>query len=695
LLPALSVAGFPHIIAGMKDRRTDRRGDVVAVSMLVLAALVVSWPILAGGYLTYADNPAHLAEIHSLASEKGGGWSDIAFCGFPIGTLHSPLWYGSLAALVRLGVPAGALYALALFVGFIAPSIAIYLVCRRYLTPLSAALIAYVFLVQWPSLVGLGSPLAGMWTYFLAIAVFVLLVERLSRGFRRRMDIIRLAILVGLIAITHLFPLVPLAVVGVVHLVRVVMKRSSPASLLLQIAAVAAGVIAAAAYWLPMALAFESTTFTPQNLTPAMAFVRLVFPADVVALVKGEGPSLTLRTFVGALPMWALIAGGVSGLFLWKRRKCEIALYGAASSVILAFLVVFAAPATSSRLFGPVSWRLLDFVRAGFALGTIPALMVIEARVLKPARVPKSPRASERGASPTLPPKSVRAPALVRAHAIVLALVGLGLAFWWGAPLRRETPRVESREMAEVRELWRWLEDNRGDDWGRVYIQDTFMTPPESAELAGSHVLSLTAHETGVRQLGPYYGVVPYRTRGWTMGQVGLVYGIRVRGPEDLGEIRRRMILSNATHLIVADPVLGARLDGARELSLLRRIGRFSVFEAEGLTPQWAAPLVNDAMVTVHDYQNGAVEFSVASQRGTTALVKTSYHPFWKLTGPESARLSGDPSGLIQVGGLPAGEHRVTLTYREPRWPVWVSLAGWLLIGGFALLPPKRLKRMP
>ena len=98
------------------NAKPDHKTDVVAVLFLLATALVVSWPIVAGGYLTYADNAAHIAEIYALAFENGGGWSDIAFCGFPIGTLHSPLWYGSVAALVRAGVPAGFLYALALFI---------------------------------------------------------------------------------------------------------------------------------------------------------------------------------------------------------------------------------------------------------------------------------------------------------------------------------------------------------------------------------------------------------------------------------------------------------------------------------------------------------------------------------------------------------------------------------------------------
>lgn len=657
------------------DRRSRARlEDFLSVSMVLVAAVVISWPILSGGYVTYADNPAHLAEIYSFAFENGGGWSDVAFCGFPIGTLHSPLWYGSIAALARAGIPAGALYAFALFFGFAAPSIALYLVARRFVAPFSAGLLAVVFLVQWPSIVGLGSPLAGMWTYFIAVALFVVLVWRLSSGVRSARDQAWMAALVGLIAITHLFAVVPMAILGGVHLVRSVVKRSSPLSLLSQAAAAAAGIVAAAAYWLPMTLASGSTTFTPQNLEPAMALARLVFPVDVVGLVRGNAPALTASSVIGALPMWALIVGGVWGSFLWKRRKSEIVLYAACSSVVLAVLLVFVAPATNARLFGPVSWRLLDFVRIGFAIGAIPALAHIESRV----------------------------PAVTRTRAVVaLAVVATGIAFGFGGPLRSDTPRVKSGEMTEVRELWRWLEESREVDWGRVYVQDTFMTPPIDAELAASHVLALTARETGVRLLGPYYGVVPYKTKAWTMGQVGLVYGMPVTGPDALREVIRRMEETNATHLVVADPVLGERLEKApleegRALRFVKRIGRFSVFRRADSVSEWVTAVEGDAMIDVRKYATGAIDWRVShNPQGSAALVKASFHPFWRLRGPDGARIAESGSGLIRVERIPPGDHDLSLVYRQPRWPIWVSAAGWLLILSLAAASSFRKRFVP
>ncbi len=459
---------------------TNSRGsaneDRIAVAALLLAALVLAWPILSGGYFTYADNSSHLAEIHSLAEEQFQGWSDIAFCGFPVGTLHSPFWYGTLGMLARFGLPAGFLYALMLFVGFIAPPLALYYVARRSLSPVLAGLLAYVLLIQHPSLVGLGSPLGGMWTYYLAAALWLVLIRRLIEPVRSRRDFVWIGLLVGLIASTHLFVVVPLAITGVIHLAYSLFKRTGLKQLGFQAVAAVAGLLAAASYWLPMALSSESVTFTPQNLAPAMVFARWLFPTEIIDLVKGEAPSLTARTMIDAIPMWLLAAAGFAGAALRRRRKIEFTLYGLLTALVVLVLVAFVAPTSNARIFGPVSWRLIYFVRLGLALGAIPLLAALADNGLVPRRVWAR---------------------------WVSAAVCVGLCVWWGAPLRAASPKKNSREMTDVRALWTWLDKNKSGDWGRVYLQDTFMTPPENAELARSHVLSLTAHEAGVRQLGP------------------------------------------------------------------------------------------------------------------------------------------------------------------------------------------------
>ncbi|MCZ6767159.1 MAG: hypothetical protein O7D32_09540, partial [bacterium] len=201
--------------------------DLLAVTTLVLTGVVISWPILWGGYLTYVDNAAHLTEIYSLAFDAHNGWSDAAFCGYPLGNLHSPLWYGLLAVLVRVGLPAGALYASCLLGAFMAPACALYYVARRHLAPWLALGVAYALLIQRPSFVGLGSALGGMWTHYLAAAALILLIERLTRPTSDAPGVLWIAALVGLIGMTHFFTYVALVIVGVFHVARCLLRVRS------------------------------------------------------------------------------------------------------------------------------------------------------------------------------------------------------------------------------------------------------------------------------------------------------------------------------------------------------------------------------------------------------------------------------------------------------------------------------------
>jgi hypothetical protein len=655
---------------GSKNAGALSNEDRVVVALLVLTALVLAWPVISGGYYTYADNPSHLAEIHSLAGEQHQGWSDIAFCGFPIGTLHSPFWYGTLGMLVRFGIPAGLLYALMLFVGFIAPPLALYYVARRHLKPVTAGLLAYILLIQRPSLVGLGSPLAGMWTYHIAAALWILLIPRLLEPVRSRRDFVWIGLLVGLIASTHLFVVVPLAVVGVVHLVIALVKKSSVKTLGLQAGAAAAGIVAGATYWLPMFLARESVVFEPQNLAPAMVFGRWLLPTDIIGLVRGEAPELTVRLVIDAIPMVILAGAGTVGGFFLRKQRPTIALYGAAAGIAILILVAFVIPFSNARIFGPVSWRLVFFVRLGLALGAIPLFAVLERNnVIRTTGWPRW----------------------------AAAAVCIGLAVWWGAPLRTAAPKKNSKEMTEVRELWNWLAENKTDEWGRVFLQDTFMTPPENKELWRSHVLSLTAHEAGVRQLGPYYGVVPYKSKTWTMGQIGLVYGMRVTRPEHLAEVKSRMRMTNATHLVAADPVLAARITSAGAFERLAEIGRFTVFEyRDGSHPRgpegWVEPTDGNAAVRVTEYDTGRIAMIIeADASGASLLAKVAYHPFWKAEGIDGIELGAGRSGLMQVKRVPPGKHTLTLAYSPPLWPGLISILGWIVLVLAAVLPLKRL----
>jgi hypothetical protein len=649
----------------MESSKGSRAADALAVVTLLTTGAVIAWPIMSGGYLTYLDNPAHLAEVYAAASEARNGWSEIAFCGFPISTLHSPLWYGFLSLLARIGVGVSLPYVLCLWLGFTSPALALYGVARRVLTPLPATALAYLLLVQRPAIVGVGSAMGGMWTFFVATAGLILLIDRLMRPCVTRRDAGAVAALVGFILVTHLYTVVPLGLLALVHLLTVIGgKRGDPSrgrgrgDLIKQAAAAALGVLAAALYWVPMVLAGKSMVIHPQNLDAAMVVARLAMPTHVFDLVNRKIPAFTLMAAVESLPMVALIAAGFVGIFDLRRRANDVPLYGALMAIILLTLLLFVTGEFDVALFGPGSWRMLYFVRVGLALAAIPFAVRIAVTVRWRQKVSKWVALTTAGAA-----------------------IASGL--WFGRPLRAVAVPANGAEMAEVEALWDWLAKNRSEDWGRVYLQDTFELPRPHVKLSQSHILALTSHRTGVRQLGAFYGVAPYRTVSWTPSEFGTLFRKFMRDDEYISRIQAQMWATNSTHVVTSDPRTRRQLAEAANFRLLHGVGRFAVYRATQVASQWVSPLQPGVEVTADEFQTGRIRFDIRLSRpGAEVLVKSSYHPAWRVsTSRESRpRIRLENSGLMRLEGLDMGTSTIGIEYRPARWPLWLSAFGWASI---------------
>jgi len=659
--------GYDHGVLSTHTRQRFLSPDLLAVTALVLTGVVISWPILRGGYLTYVDNAAHLTEIYSLAFDAHNGWSDAAFCGYPLGNLHSPLWYGLLGLFVRAGLPAGALYAFCLLLAFMAPALALYYVARRRLSPWLALTVAYVLLIQRPSFLGLGSALGGMWTHYLAAAALILLIDRLTREVQDAVNIVWIAVLVGFIGMTHFFAYVALIIVGAFHVARSLLRiRSGGSALGLQIVAGIIGVVASARYWAPTLLTSEHTTIYPQNLPFDFVVARLLVPTNVLSLVFGKAPALSPQTLIEAVPMVLLVATGIAGFVRLRGSRSSLALYGGVLAVVMFVLVAFVAPARNATFLGPVSWRMLYFVRIGCALGAVGLLIQLGPRI----RFRPQTSTSFGGV------------------ALMILLGGL-----WSMPVARATPGIGSIEMQEVSAVWEWLRDTDSRGWGRVYVQDTFHTAPLNVSLKNSHVMAMTGQRAGVRQLGATYGVVPYPTATWTMGEFGTLYRRLADTPERQAEILRLMDRTNVTHVVVADPRMATDLERMNAFELLRRWRRFHVFARPGAASVWVS---GEAGAVDTDFQTGRMEIRIpAGEAPGPLLVKVAFHPFWEVSGSGTATIRSDDEGLILLENTKAGES-VVLEYIPPRWPALVSTLGWVLIallGATALL--RRQKPVP
>jgi hypothetical protein len=601
------------------DPSPTRWHDAAAIAGLLLSAVLLSSPItLGGGWASWLDNPAHVAEIQSLA--RGESWCTEAFCGFPVHLLHAPLPYGFLARAVAAGVPIGFAYGAALFAGFVATPLAVYAVGRRHVGPEAAALPAWLLLVHPNALADFGSALGGMWTFHLACGALVLLIDRVARaGPRRPRDIAWIAALLGVIGNLHWMVISAAVLLALAALaLRPAIHRDGPSTLGSDILAALLGALLAAPHWVPTLLGRAVISYRQQSLGQLELLVRLALPTDANALWRGTGLVSAAGAYVDALPSLALVGLGIAGAWHGREDRTVALAVRWAAALFLLLLVVL--PTERVSVLGPLSWRFVWFVQVGLAIAATRA--------------------------PALPGS------LVRGLAPVFVLSTL----WWCRPLSAETPSAEG--LKDVERLWQWLRDHRAEITGRVYLQSTMGTPPEGP-LWRSQVLARTAGETGVETLGTWYGITNFPTGTWTPGEFGRLFRVPI-GPEHMDAILARMKRTNCSHLVLSNPQLSDVIDEAEGLTEVARIGRFVVFDRQEI--EGFATVIGPGTATVTARRPGAMTVEVAIASPRRVVVRESWHPFWRVDG--GASLTAAPDGLMLVDAPRSGTFH--LTYQPP-----------------------------
>ncbi len=639
--------------------------------VLLLTGVAVAFPLSTKGILLYLDNPVHLAEVWGLAREGGQGWSTQAFCGFPLGLLHSPLWYGLLAGLMRMGLHPEAPYAAILWFAFVAPALSLLHVVRRFIRPLPALLLSYLILVQQPSIVGHESAWGGMWTWYIGMACLILLADQLSQPRRDLRAFVHLAAIIALIGLTHVFALLVAVLLLAVHFFIHLASRPIPIRrILLELGASLLAALASAAYWVPLLLSRDALVLDQLHLPAAKLILRLLLPTDLMLLYLNR-PAVRSELFMtDAIPMVVILGAGlIGGALLIRGRRERLPVLGFLLAALVLLLTLF----HPGRLMGLFSWRLLYAVRVGLALASIPLLVWIDRSRLISAL-------------------SINRPILV-----FLGSVGILLGFWWGHPLRLALPDPDGNEVQEVDSLWEWLRANRDPAWGRLYVQDTFMTPP-LGELAQSHILARTQEQTELYQLGAWYGVVPFSTSRWTRGEFGAFFDISERAMESQDGrniLLERASLANVGVAVVSSPTLADRLGPA--FIRIHRVGRYTVYRIVGMSNRWVEPITPGLDATVVSYRPGWIDVKVRATQANSRLgICESWHPFWKLHGNPEIRIARSGQGLLRLDGIPLGTSSIQMEWLQPKYPLVCSLIGWLgIAGSFVAITWKRRRRPP
>ncbi len=299
----------------------------------------------------------------------------------------------------------------------------------------------------------------------------------------------------------------------------------------------------------------------------------------------------------------------------------------------------------------------MHVVRIGLALAALPAMVAIESRV-RPAR----------------------------AWQATLVAGALASCVWWQLPLRERIPSPASVDIKNVDVLWQWLNEHPVHG-GRVVLQDTFDAGAPDP-LAWSHVLARTPTRTGSAIVGAWYGGVPFPTFAWTQSEFGGLLGVagsRLGDRALMNRVVDRMHDANAPLLVVSNPDAARLVARDDDLTLVRRVGRFTVFEVRRLAPSWVTPLSGDGSVTMRPCDSGRIRFETEAEKaGSSVVVHVAWHRFWKLRGAPGARVERDSGGLIEIKNLPAGRTICDLTWTPPRSPYIISAIAFVLIVAIA-----------
>ena len=611
-------------------------------------SILLTLPLWRGGWLLFGDHAPHIAEAVELSRSRSG-WSDTAYAGFPLGVLHSPLWYGLLALVVRLGVPAWVAYtAFVTFaeaaLGFVALEVGSRRAPRALALAVSVAVQTQSLLVAGPSGV-----LTGMWTFGLAIAMYLALVDRLHAPFDARVGA-HIAALVGGIGLTHTFAIYAVVAVVLIRCTSLfVLGREERRSIVGIGAASALGGVASAAYWLAATLSIDTHDIQPVISLGWPNFQIFFRPLledvfDITTVVFYRTPELP--------DLVLLVVSGLSFLRLARldRREREIFATTIGTMILVLFVVSHIATMRDRAIFGPIPWRILVVTRSLLLFTALAAL-------------PRWRLESRR--------------------ALALTALSGALCVSWASERSRllafEAGSAADSAYAEVHQLFAEVARLAPTVQGRVYAQNThgIAAPP----LGGGHPLALLPERAGVHAVGSYYSLVPFATDAWLTSFAGPVVGENA-SDSNRALIDERLDDLGAELVVLVDRTAIDVMGGWRpEYTVVARAGRFAVLRRP--RPGMARSDDAGAAVTAFRLGDGRVELDAISPREHDVMLAVSYGQRWGIEqAPPGAYLARRRNGLMRVH-LPAGTHHVALAYGEPRWPLAVSLAGWLSIAAW------------
>lgn len=643
------------------------------LSLLAISAVnavLVSRPILDGGYVVNADHPCRFAESWYMADEllshqlNPFGWNPYLQTGLPMFRFGPTFLPMLMVALTRLYIftpllPAELSYNFIYSLCYILLPISAYVFARSIGIgvpgrTLLSLLLSLTF-APFPGFIYFSLPnaslIVGVWPYtvgvtfaFLANSVFCSLVK--SPNVKGVVEYSFLAAMAALSNILATFGMgfMSLAVIAKEALEGGGLRQAVRLTSLLSMAAVLA--IALSSFYLLPILFYKDYMYNlyadpPNLLTRDMIFLTpLVFPWFKGLRDRPGGWFLYSVYLESFWSTWILSVAGVP-LSLIGKRGCGIFF------IALMVLSLFGA---SGGLSPPVPQylRFLDFTRiAMFGLASLAVDILHEKMTRK---------------RPLL------------AWSITISLIAFSLlpqlqdsAYFFSL-----AKSSNSEAMRDVKEVMNWLKE-KSENSGAVWIEDTtFWDNPADPmnRFWFSHAFGAAFMEIGCRRVyGGFYGF--WYKPFWDSWQE-LDYNIYWKEPPEV----HNLFLKYDVHYVVAfSSKMKLKLSSESLFKEAFSSGDFKVYQVLGFKDTFVLATLG-SRVEVLEFKPNLLRVRVVdAKQGEKLVVKMAYMPNWRASVDE-AQLKVEPelSAFMSVS-LPKGSNEICLSFR----PTELEILSWLL----------------
>ena len=666
--------------------------EILVFLLIIVGGLLISRDLFQPGILLSGDNVSHQAEIHALTDlliadqHWFSGWYEGDFAGYPLLVYQYPLGKWITAALGLIpGINPGWIYKVMLLFSWMLPALVmVRLLRRRGCSALTLITVSMLYISCFDTYL---FSLAGMWNQFLSAGLYLValdsILKMMKSGSSRQLIIA--SFWTAAAAVSHQFMLLVFPLTWIVLFLFSILKPgSSPGSLKKLLLFPVLSFSFSAWYFLPIFMTWNWPVFVV-NPMKWYNFCSSLFPMVSSDLLRAEGIPACMNPQILRYSLGMLVAAilGIPGLikvFLALRKKWEpdlLFIFSAGLLISVTSLIILI-------LWEPFSFlRMFTYSVGGgrLALYLLLPLLLLSAFVMESG--PSAQQGRNKIRMPALLPILVLLPNLV--WAVSSNSFPLKEVMYVG-----EVNKESNGELRDLDSIFTWLEENADPREGRILYQDTAYNI-NHPQLRWSHVLAKGYQRTGL----------------WALGTVGQLYFptdplIRTQGLKIFGKLRSEMTpeelegkmrLFNCRWALTCEPELEALFRECPGMRPVSQKGRFSLFKSRE-PGAWAEIQEGEGQVNtlLLKHHKRILQAEITSPDGALILVKTSFHPWWKvhLNGLPIPAGRGNSDQLLRVRIPESGTFKIELEFHTARAvPLFLTMLGIIAAAGLVIAERK------